>query len=430
MACAYACVQEEGASVAGGEAVLGWNMVRQLGRFHHVWVLTAASNRAAIEAELQLQPEPRLTFAYVGLPRWLRPLLKFPGGVQFYAYLWQIQAYLTARKLHARVKFDAFHHVTYANDWMASYTGALLPVPYLRGPGGGAHQTPQAFLREYPFRARLWERFRAFGQWALRLDPVFVRGQRRARVILLCNREAADAVPLRLKSKVQLFPVNGISAEDLRIFQGEDGNGGSSTAPGQDRQGSSDAAFHVLSAGKLLGLKGYSLAVRAFALFAKRHQDAKFTIVGDGPERIRLEDLVRHLGLERQVHLAKWMPRQELLGIMRQCDTFLFPSLRDGGGAVVVEAMAASRPVVCMDLAGPGLHITEECGIKIPPRSPDETIELMAQALERLYHDRELCGQMGQAGRARAEKVYSWDHLGERLLNIYQEVLGAPSLED
>ena len=123
------------------------------------------------------------------------------------------------------------------------------------------------------------------------------------------------------------------------------------------------------------------------------------------------------------------MPRQDLLGLMRQCDTFLFPSLRDGGGAVVVEAMAARKPVVCMDLAGPGLHVTEECGIKIPARSPDEAIQLMAQALERLYHDRELCVKMGQAGRARAEKVYRWDHLGERLLKIYEDVLEAPSQE-
>ena len=67
---------------------------------------------------------------------------------------------------------------------------------------------------------------------------------------------------------------------------------------------------------------------------------------------------------------------------------------------MVVEAMASGKPVVCLDLAGPAFHITEECGFKIPARSPDEAIELMAQALERLYRDHELCVKMGQAGRA------------------------------
>jgi glycosyltransferase involved in cell wall biosynthesis len=427
LTCAYACVYEEGTRVVGGEAVLGWNIVQQIGRFHQVWVLTSASNRPGIEAELQRQAEPNLTFVYIEMPRWLRPFLKFLGGIQFYAYLWQIQAYLVARKLHKELKFDAFHHVTYANDWMASYVGGLLPVPYLRGPGGGAHRTPKAFLTEYSFMAHLWERFRTFMQWVLRHDPIYLRGQRRARVILLCNREAADAVPPRLRSKVQMFPVNGISAEDLRIFSGA--NGSSGTAPDQGRRVLSDAAFQVLSAGKLLSLKGYALAIRGFAPFAKRHSDVSFTIVGDGPERTRLENLIRDLGLEKQVQLKRWVPRPDVLALMRQCDTFLFPSLRDGGGAVVVEAMAAGKPVICMDLAGPGMHVTEDCGFKIPPRSPDEAIELMTQALERLYHDRELRVRMGHAGRARAEQVYSWDHLGERLRKIYEEVMEAPSQE-
>ncbi len=425
LACAYACVFEDGVPVVGGEAVLGWNIVRQLARFHDVWVLTPGANRPGIEATLQKHNPGNMVFCYVDLPRWLRYFLKLPSGVQFYAYLWQIQAYWAARKLHARVGFDAFHHITYANDWMASYIGALLPVPYLRGPGGGAHRTPKAFLREYSFRACVWERFRTFGGWILRRDPVFLRGQHRARAILLCNREAVEAVPPRLRNKVQLFPVNGISEDDLRIFSRANGNGSSAAAPDHGRQGSNATVFHVLSAGKLLGLKGYALAIRAFAPFAQHHSDVRFTIVGDGPERTRLENLIRQLGLENQVQLLRWTPRQDLLAMMRQCDAFLFPSLRDGGGAVVVEAMAAGKPVVCMDLAGPAMHVTEACGIKIPARSPEEAVELMAQALERLYQDRQLCLKMGEAGRARAEQVYSWDHLGDRLRTIYREVLGS-----
>jgi glycosyltransferase involved in cell wall biosynthesis len=427
LTCAYACVFEDGVPVVGGEAVLGWNIVQQIGRFHQVWVLTSASNRPGIEAELQRQAAPNITFVYVELPAWLRPLLTFPGGVQFCAYLWQIQAYRAAKKLHAQVRFDAFHHVTYANDWMASYVGGLLPVPYLRGPGGGAHRTPKAFLTEYSFRARFWERFRSFGQWLLRHDPIFLRGQHRARVILLCNPEAAEAVPPRLKSKVQLFPVNGVSAEDLRIFNGANGKGNSVIDSGQDPKVSFDAGYHVLSAGKLLSLKGYALAIRAFAQFAKCHADVKLTIVGDGPERTRLENLIRDLGLEEKVQMARWVRRPDLLALMRQCDTFLFPSLRDGGGAVVVEAMAASKPVICMDLAGPGMHVNDDCGIKIPPRSPHEAVELMSQALERLYQDRELRVKMGQAARKRVQEVYTWDHLGDRLLGIYQDALGAPA---
>ena len=424
LACAYACLMESGSPISGGEATLGWNLVRQLARFHDVWVLTATSNRKGIEAELKRQPVANLTFHFVDLPGWMHPLLRFPGGVQLYAYFWQIRAYFAARKLHQQVNFDVFHHITFANDWMASYIGALLPVPYLRGPGGGAHRTPEGFLREYSPGARFWERFRSFGQWVLRKDPFYLRSQRRAGVILLFNREAADAVPQSLRHKVQLFPVNGISSDDLRIIGGESERENSRAEITQGMQEPGRGTFEVLYAGKLLGLKGVALGIRGFALFAQRHSDVRFSLAGDGPERTRLEALIKELGVENSVFLKKWMPRSELLVVMRAANVFLFPSLRDGGGAVVVEAMAAGKPVVCMDLAGPGLHVTESCGIKITPQTPAQTAQGIADALERLYQDRELLARMGKAARRRVEEAYVLDKLGDRLLGIYGSVLG------
>ena len=101
----------------------------------------------------------------------------------------------------------------------------------------------------------------------------------------------------------------------------------------------------------------------------------------------------------------------------------LFPSFRDGGGQVVIEAMAQGKPVIGMDVGGPGFHIRDEWGIKIEPRSPDYAVQEMALALERLYLDHNLRDQMGKAGRSRAEEYYLWDRLGDRLQNIYLEVL-------
>jgi glycosyltransferase involved in cell wall biosynthesis len=187
--------------------------------------------------------------------------------------------------------------------------------------------------------------------------------------------------------------------------------------------------FRVLSAGRLIRLKAFDLAIRGFKSFAVKSPDAQFTIVGDGPDLPRLQGIVRELGLEAQVKFEKWMSREELLAQMRACDVFLFTSLRDGGGMVVVEAMASGKPEICLDLAGPGMHVTDKCGIKVPPHSPYQVVRDVAVALGRLYDDRELRAKMGQAARTRAEQMYTWDHLAERLLKIYEEVLGAPSQE-
>lgn len=397
----------------GGGDLMAWNLVRRIGRVHQLWVLTDARNRNPIEAGLKKEPLPNVQFVFVDLPAWMRLLVRSQeGGIQFVAYLWQWVAYFLARRLHQQVRFDAFHHLTYENDWMASVMGAFLPVPYLRGPGGGAHRTPKTFTRRYPLHERLWERVRVIGQWLFRHDPIFVLGQGRARVILVCNQEALQAIPPRWRHKAQLLPINGVPAAALRSFASEP---------------SSDRKFRVLTAGRLICLKSIDLAIRAFAEFVHRTGSdvygAEFTIIGDGPELGRLQDLARRLGIEKQVRFEGWKSQEELWSSMRCCDAFIFPSLRDGGGAVVVEAMAAGKPVVCFDFGGPGMHINEDCGFKVPALEPEQAVRDMAAALERLYTDGDLRVRMGRAAHRRAEQVYDWDRIAERVLEVYRAAL-------
>jgi glycosyltransferase involved in cell wall biosynthesis len=371
-------------------------------------VLTAAQNAETIAAGLEKQPLADVQFVYIDLPGWLHALLRQQAGIQLYAYLWQWRAYFVARRLHKQVRFHAFHHVTYENDWMASIIGALLPIPYLRGPAGGAHRVPKSFRNQFPARSYLWEYIRMGLQWIFRHDPFFALGHERAKVLLMANREALGALPARWRRKARLLSVNGIAGEEL--------------APPQQQAPSE--RFTVLSAGRLVPLKGFDLALRAFAIFAARRPKADFTIVGQGPEGNRLENLIHELGLEKQARIVSWMPRERLLATMRACDAFLFASLRDGGGLVVVEAMAAGKPVVCFDLGGPGLHVNEDCGFKVPARDPEQGVRDMAVALEKLASDRNLRTQMGRAAFERARQVYDWDRVAERIIEAYQNSLG------
>jgi len=415
LVCAFACAADPSTKFFGGGDIMGWNMVKRLGHVHRLWVLTAAQNRGAIEVALKDKALPDVQFVYVDLPGWLHPLLRHQGSLQFYAYLWQWKAYFVARELNQRIHFHVFHHLTYDNDWMASIIGALLPVPYLRGPGGGAHRTPMAFVRNYPLRERFWEQVRSIGQWLYRHDPFFVLGRRRAKAILFGNREALKAVPRKWHSKVQLFPLNGVPPTAFDGFT-------PGVQPGEK--------YKILTAGRLVRLKAFDLAIEAFKAFVEqtgltsRGDGAEFTIVGDGPELPRLQGLVRSYGLQEQVRFETWKPQEKLWSMMRACDVFLFPSLRDGGGLVVVEAMAAGKPVICVDLGGPGMHVTEDCGIKVAPHSPEQVVRDLAAALERLYRDKGLRLQMGEAARERAAQIYHWDRIAGRMLEIYKDALG------
>ena len=181
--------------------------------------------------------------------------------------------------------------------------------------------------------------------------------------------------------------------------------------------------FNVFTAGSLIRIKGFGLAIKAFKLFADKHPGTRLTIAGGGPEESRLRRLIRASQLERQVSLLGPIPRSDVMTRLASSDVLLFPSLRDGGGTVVIEAMSAAKPVVCLNASGPGLHVTSECGIKVEPRSPRETVASLADALERLYLDDGLREKMGEAGHERASKSYHWDKLGERLMEIYQPII-------
>jgi glycosyltransferase involved in cell wall biosynthesis len=217
-------------------------------------------------------------------------------------------------------------------------------------------------------------------------------------------------MPSGWSQKTHFFPVNGVSSEDLAQLPA------ASTPAGP---------FQVLSAGSLIRVKGFGLAIKAFKEFNDRHPDSEFNIMGSGPERPRLQTLIQDSNLNAKVHLVPHMTRGELLEKMGSHDVFLFPSLRDGGGAVVIEAMAAGKPVICLDTGGPGMHVTDDWGFKIAPSSPEHAIHELASCLERMYLYRDLRDRLGRAAHEGAENYYHWDKLGEQLMEIYKNALAA-----
>lgn len=408
---AYACNPLSTEASYPGEAILGWNLVKQLSRFHDLWVITRAYNRDALEEEARNGNIHNVTFFYLTLPGICSLLLKNYVGFRLYYLFWQISAFFLARRLRREFKFDAFHQITFNNDWMPSFIGALLPIPFIWGPVGGGQRTPRSLLGELGFKGFIDEFTRETGQSFWRLNPFRNRCVKNASAILVCNQDTRKKLSCP-DNKVYFFPVNGILSSDL-ITQEELAS--FETASRND--------FRVLYAGRLDPIKGLGLAIRAFAIFTKKYPESRFEIIGEGAEELRLRKLALNLGVEAKIFFLPWLSRGELIAKIRSSDVFVFPSFRDGGGAVVVEAMAGAKPVICLDTGGPAFHVQQEWGIKIAPLSPLYVITEIEKSLERLYLDRDLRIALGRAGRRRAEEFYLWDKLGDRLQEIYEEVL-------
>ncbi|MEO0292890.1 MAG: glycosyltransferase family 4 protein [candidate division WOR-3 bacterium] len=418
---AYACNPLAPADSHPGEDVIGWNLIKKISHSFELVIITREYNKKNLIEAIKKENLNNVVFYYIDLPSLPQIIKNNYFGYRVCYWLWQIKAFLLAKKLHKKYNFDAFHQLTFNNDWMPSYIGAYLGSPFIWGPVGGGQKVPKVFGNQLCLTDRFKEITRSIFQEFWRHTPTRIIGMKKAKAVLVCNEETRKKVE-KFNKNIYQFPVNGISQEDLKpgvkignLRIREEGIAKSQTL--------NPKSFKILFAGRFDPIKAIPLGLRAFARFNKKYPDSIFEIVGDGPEKIRIEKEIDKLGIRNSVKIISWLPREELIKKMRESDVFLFPSLRDGGGAVVVEAMAVGIPVVCLDLAGPGFHIKDEWGIKIEARNPEYVVEEMAKALEKLYLDPELRIQMGINARKRAEEYYLWDKLGGRLQKIYEEAL-------
>jgi glycosyltransferase involved in cell wall biosynthesis len=134
-------------------------------------------------------------------------------------------------------------------------------------------------------------------------------------------------------------------------------------------------------------------------------------------------------GISDRVRFWGQIPGTRFWSELADCDVLLHPTLHDSGGWVSLEAMAAGRPVICLDLGGPAMEVTEETGFKIPPITPRQAIEGLATALLQMARDADLKRRMGEAGRKRVQEHFNWDMKGDRIARIYDEVRTASRID-
>lgn len=398
---AYAC--EPG---KGSEPEVGWNVASQMAKHHDIWVLTRSNNRSAIDARLIEHPIAHLNFVYYDLPHWASWWKKGGRGIQLYYYLWQIGALAVARSLHDRVNFDLVHHVTFAKYWAPSLV-SWLPIPFVWGPVGGGESSPKSFWKELSPQGRRYERLREWARWLAEKDPLVRKTARRSKLALATTEETA----IRLRA---------LGAENVRLMSqvGHDFYGGVAFS---DVPEYSTNPLRFVSIGNLLHLKGFHLGLQAFA--ASGLTGAEYWIIGDGPEKSRLEALANRLGVSKSVKFLGRLQRKETLATLARCSALVHPSLHDSGGLVCVEAMAAKKPVICLDLGGPALQVTPETGFKVAARTPEQAVQDIAVAMRTLAADSELGRAMGEAGHRRAQTHFSWERKGEYLRQMYWDAV-------
>lgn len=308
------------------------------------------------------------------------------------------------RKLQRRnARFDLIHRITPLTPTMGSPLAALTETPMLLGPLNGGLPWPKA----YPELRRKEREWLVPLRSAYRSLPYYRSTYRHLAGVIAGSRHTASEVPHWFRGQRFYMPENGVDPDRFPIA--------SSWPEPRGR-------FRFITVGRLVPYKGMKLILEAMSQSATL-RNCELVIVGDGPMRPELEDFARAHGLGSQVQFAGWIEQQKLATEMSRCQGFVFPSLREFGGGVVLEALASGLPSIVVDYGGPGELVTQECGALLPLTPREPLIARLREAMEALAGDSERCRSLGAAACRRVREEFTWSTKAARLVGMYARVV-------
>ena len=184
----------------------------------------------------------------------------------------------------------------------------------------------------------------------------------------------------------------------------------------------------ILTVARLDLNKGHDHVLKALVMLKKEGFTPNYTIVGQGPEEMRLRNMVRDLDLENQVVFTGFISDDELPAIYTSCDIYVMASreipgrldLVEGFGISFLEAGASGLPVIAGDSGGISDAIQNgKTGLLVNPDEPED----IASAIKRLLNDDNLAKRLGSEGRRWAETQMSWEHAADRLVKAMQRMM-------
>ncbi len=415
----------------GSVSQIGWHWYSRLARRLPVTLLTHSRNRTAIDAAGG--PVGKSRILYVDTEWFAGPLYRvasriFPNSehavflvssLDFYVY--DREALRIARQgTRDGSSWDIVHAPTPVSPLAATQLYRL-GLPVVLGPWNGNLGLPPGF-RDILRKDSAWlYPARHLG----RLVDALVGGTRHATALLTATESTSAGIPRRYHHLCVPMLENGVDLETFAagpwpvaprtvpvdVFEAE---------PGVDAE-----PLRLLFVGRLVPFKGVGMLIDAVARLSAEIP-IELCIVGEGPMAGEWREQVSRLGLTVQVRFTGNLPPREVAREMHAAHVFCLPSVRESGGAVLLEAMACARPVIAVGFGGPAEIVDETVGLTLPPAGPTAVVEGFVSALRDLVRHPETWRRRGEAGRQRAEERYSWDAKVDSAISLYRDLLVDP----
>jgi glycosyltransferase involved in cell wall biosynthesis len=303
-------------------------------------------------------------------------------------------------------RFDIVHRLTPLSPTAPSPLArrcARIGVPFVLGPLNGGVPWPRGFGTA---RRRECE-WLSYIRGAHKLLPGYWSTRRCAAAILVGSRDTWEQMPRRYHDKCVYIAENGVEPSRFQ----------------RKVHPQPSTPLRVIFVGRLVPYKGADMLLEAAAPLIR---DGKLVVelVGDGPEMPALRVQVVRDQLTRGVVFTGWLKHEQLQDRLAASDIFAFPSIREFGGAVVLEAMAVGLTPVVVAYGGPKELVTAQTGVLIPMGSREEIVGGFRAALERFAAAPELIRPMGDRARKRVLEHFTWQTKARQVVEVYRMVLG------
>jgi glycosyltransferase involved in cell wall biosynthesis len=398
--------------------LVGWSLAKALREVARVHLVTHARNRQAMlrTGLIEGQDFTAIDSDAVMAPLWRLGAWLSGGEGKGWTTIQAMTAlgyyyfeYLLWQRFGAAIRrgdYDIVHRVTPLSPTTPSLLAKkcrCAHVPFVLGPLNGGVPWPKGFDS-----ARRQEReWLSYVRGAYKLLPGYRSTMASSAALVVGSRATLAQIPAQFREKCVYLPENAIDPERFS---------------GQADQGV-EGPLRGCFIGRLVPYKGPDMLLEA-ALPLLREGRLHLEIIGDGPLMPWLSHFVEQERLAAAVTLNGWVPHGEVQGVIRQCQVLTFPSIREFGGGVVLEAMALGIVPLVVDYAGPGELVTPETGFKVPVGSRAEIVTAFRAQLCLLAEERQALAGIGEAARERVRRLFTWQAKAEQVREIYRWVLG------
>ena len=397
---AYACEPNK-----GSEPGVGWNWATRLAERCEVVVITRSNNRAAIEDAVKKKNLHNIKFYYFDVSGYILKLKnRIPGGVLLYYKLWQKKVLDFAKTVQEKEQCDIVHHITY-NEFRTPGELYKLDIPYVWGPIGGGQMFNKVFCPAY------FRKIDVVFEYIRNADTDFCGKYSKA---IKEVEGRASAIVIADCSTYKLLKLDGV----YRLFETAYDLNRNPIKPIYRKSG----IIRLLWVGNIIPRKGLKLLIEA--LGESTYRNFKLDVIGGGKDKENCIELVAKYGLSDQICFHGKMDYNAVNAMYDNADLFLFTSLRDTSGNVVIEAMSHGLPTIAFNHHGVSEIVCNDCGVLVPIESYEQIKSSLVEEIIRFDENRNLIEEKGRKARKRIEDLFGWENNVSTMMGIYKNILG------